>query len=195
MISISLSKVCSHYWSIFSHKCDFLFSQKNDIYSFFKFSKIYEDLLICKAKISLNSLKLKVYKESEAKRSFPPVIEFKKISWSWQGCCRWCKNSNLISVGTNPKNSNFEHSNFGMSELRTSRTYFKKYKSNSNFKGRTSNFYKDEYIMILRHFIRKFLKIYFSVVNSRKMLPWFLSHFLEVIKIFATQNEGRNISV
>ena len=100
----------------------------------------------------------------------------------------------VISVGTNPKNSNFEHSNFGMSELRTSRTYFKKYKSNSNFKGRTSNFYKDEYIMILRHFIRKFLKIYFSVVNSRKMLPWFLSHFLEVIKIFATQNEGRNIS-
>ena len=48
------------------------------------------------------------------------------------------------SVGTNPKNSNFEHSNFGMSELRTSRTYFKKYKSNSNFKGRTSNFYKDK---------------------------------------------------
>ena len=103
--------------------------------------------------------------------------------------------SNTISVGTNPKNSNFEHSNFGMSELRTSRTYFKKYKSNSNFKGRTSNFYKDEYIMILRHFIRKFLKIYFSVFNSRKMLPLFLSHFLEVIKIFATQNEGRNISV
>ena len=99
------------------------------------------------------------------------------------------------SVGTNPKNSNFEHSNFGMSELRTSWTYFKKYKSNSNFKGRTSNFYKDEYIMILRHFTSKFLKIYFSVVNSRKMLPWFLSHFLEVIKIFATQNEGRNISV
>ena len=96
----------------------------------------------------------------------------------------------IISVGTNPKNSNFEHSNFGMSELRTSRTYFKKYKSNSNFKGRTSNFYKDEYIMILRHFIRNFLKIYFSVVNSRKMLLWFLSHFLEV-----TQNEGRNISV
>ena len=104
MISISLSKVCSHYWSIFSHKCDFLFSQKNDIYSFFKFSKIYEDLLICKAKISLNSLKLKVYKESEAKRSFPPVIEFKKISWSWQGCCRWCKNSNLMNV--NLKNVN-----------------------------------------------------------------------------------------
>ena len=104
MISISLSKVCSHYWSIFSYKCDFLSSQKNDIYYFFKFAKIYEDLLICKAKSSLNSLKLKVYEESEAKRSFPPVIEFKKISWSWQGYCRWCKNSNLMNV--NLKNVN-----------------------------------------------------------------------------------------
>ena len=44
------------------------------------------------------------------------------------------------SVGTNPKNPNFEHPNFGISELRTPRTYLKKYKSNSNFRGRTSNF-------------------------------------------------------
>ena len=48
------------------------------------------------------------------------------------------------SVGTNSKIPNFEHSNFGMSELRTPRTYGRKFKSNSNFKGRTSNFYKDK---------------------------------------------------
>ena len=51
------------------------------------------------------------------------------------------KSYTLFSVGTNPKNPNFEHPNFGISELRTPRTYLKKYKSNSNFKGRTSNFY------------------------------------------------------
>ena len=50
----------------------------------------------------------------------------------------------LSSVGTNSKIPNFEHSNFGMSELRTPRTYGRKFKSNSNFKGRTSNFYKDK---------------------------------------------------
>ena len=43
-----------------------------------------------------------------------------------------------VSVGTNPKSPNFEHPNFGMSELRTPRTYPKKYRPNSNFK--TSNF-------------------------------------------------------
>ena len=61
----------------------------------------------------------------------------------------------FISGGTNSKNPNFEHPNFGISELRTPRTYLKKYKSNSNFKGWTSNFYKDKKIMILRHFKRK----------------------------------------
>ena len=50
----------------------------------------------------------------------------------------------LFSVGMNSKIPNFEHSNFGMSELRTPRTYGRKFKSNSNFKGRTSNFYKDK---------------------------------------------------
>ena len=45
-----------------------------------------------------------------------------------------------VSVGTNPKNSNFEHSNFRISELRTPRTYLKNCQSNSNLRVRTSNF-------------------------------------------------------
>ena len=40
----------------------------------------------------------------------------------------------VCSVGTNPKSLNFEHSNFGLSELLTSQTYPKKCKSKSNFR-------------------------------------------------------------
>ena len=38
---------------------------------------------------------LKFYKESEADRSFPPLFEFKNISWSWQWCSKWRTNSNV----------------------------------------------------------------------------------------------------
>ena len=50
------------------------------------------------------------------------------------------KNRHLVgsNVGTNPKSLNFEHPNFGKSELRTPQTYPKKYRSNSNFRVRTS---------------------------------------------------------
>ena len=44
------------------------------------------------------------------------------------------------SVGTNSKSPNFEHPNFGISELRTWRTYAQKSVPNSNFESRTSNF-------------------------------------------------------
>ena len=56
------------------------------------------------------------------------------------------------SVGTNSKNLKFEHSNFGISELRTPRTYLKNCQSNSNLRVRTSTFLCTYYeiFMILR---------------------------------------------
>ena len=40
----------------------------------------------------------------------------------------------LSSDGMNPKSPNFEHSNFGLSELQTPQTYPKKCKLNSKFR-------------------------------------------------------------
>ena len=50
-------------------------------------------------------LYLKFYKESEADRSFPPVFEFENISWSWQWCRWWRKNSNLFWTLKQNKNA------------------------------------------------------------------------------------------
>ena len=80
-----------------------------------------------------------------------------------------------FSVGMNPKSLKLEHSNFGLSKLRTPLSYPKKCRSNSNFSVRTSNFYTVWKIRDFETFQKNWRNKLFLVANSKTILTKYAS--------------------